>query len=124
LTHPRSDPASIAPTGIEESPPVREAVTLSRQGSREAVHFLYTRYAPDVHSGVRDLVRDDREAQAVTESVFRELVGLVDGYEPSREPFGSWLLSVARDAAQEHAAGRPFPRNSRLRLVGSPLRRK
>lgn len=87
------------------------------------MHFLYTRYAPEVHSGVRELVPDDREAQAVTESVFRELVGLVDGYEPGREPFAAWLVGVAREVAEERSEGRPFPRSARLRLADSPLRR-
>lgn len=87
-------------------------MTGSRHGSREAVHFLYARYAPEVHSGVRELVADDRTAQAVTESVFCELVQLVGAYEPRREPFASWLIGVARDAAREGQAGRPFSRSA------------
>ena len=98
-------------------------MTGSRSGSREAVHFLYARYAPEVHSGVRELVPDDREAQAVTESVFRELVDLVDDYEPGREPFGPWLLGIARGVAQERSANGPFSRSARQRLAGSPQRR-
>ena len=101
---------------------VRDAVTGSRHGSREAVHFLYTRYAPEVHSGVRKLVADDRTAQDVTESVFRELVHLVGGYEPRHEPFVSWLVGVARDVAQEGLEGRPFPRSAHLQPASSPRR--
>lgn len=121
MTLPRSDSASIAPFGDLESPLVHKAVTLSRLGSREAAHFLYTRYGPEVHSGVRDLVRDDREAQAVTECVFRDLVSLVCGYESCREPFADWLLGVAQDVAQERAEDPSFPRNSRIRLTGPRL---
>jgi hypothetical protein len=87
-------------------------VTGSRRGSREAVHFLYVRYAPEVHSGVRELVPDEREAQAITESVFGDLVDLVDGYEPRREPFAAWLVGVARELAAERSQGRPFRRSS------------
>ncbi len=64
------------------------------------MHFLYTRYGPEIGSGVRELVADDRAAQAVTESVFRELVNLVDDYEPEREPFVSWLLGVSEEVAR------------------------
>ena len=79
----------------------------------EALHFLYVRYAPDVFRRVRGLVRDDREAEEITQNVFQGLVGLMERHEIGRETFLSWLLSVAHDAALEQCGSvrRTAPRS-------------
>jgi hypothetical protein len=96
LTDRATYPGSATSRVSEEGELVRDAVVQARRGNWEAVHFLYVRYAPDVCAGVRDLVPGDREAQDVAESVFRELVALVEDYEAPDEPFVSWLLGIAR----------------------------
>jgi DNA-directed RNA polymerase specialized sigma24 family protein len=72
-----------------------------QQGDTEALHFLYVRYAPDVLSCIRDDVRGDHRAEEVARGVFQGLIARIEQYEEGREPFVSWLLDVARDAARE-----------------------
>jgi hypothetical protein len=113
----RSDPASAAvsldgkrkshmrheASRQRENGIIREAILLSQQGDMEAVHFLYARYAPEVFSCAREMVRDDRQAEEVMKGVFGDLVTQIAEYENGEEPFASWLLDVARTAARAHA---------------------
>lgn len=68
----------------------------------EAMHFLYVRFAADVHSSIRDLVPDGQEARTAAERVFRELPGLMADYEPDKQAFTHWLQNAARGLAKEH----------------------
>jgi DNA-directed RNA polymerase specialized sigma24 family protein len=97
LTDVRPPPASTSRSQRGESEIVKAAITRSRQGDGEAVHFLYARYASAVHAGVRDLVTGDSQAQDVAESVFGQLAELVQGYEPQEQSFVEWLVGVARE---------------------------
>ena len=67
-----------------------------------ALHYLYARYADDVHSYVKSIVRDPHDAEDVTQSVFTKLITAIDHYEPQGVPFTAWILRVARNAALDH----------------------
>jgi DNA-directed RNA polymerase specialized sigma24 family protein len=73
-----------------------------------ALHFLYVRFAPEVDSCVRELVRSGRDAEEVTSRVFADLTARIGSYEEDEEPFVTWLLRFARSTAQEHGAHHPF----------------
>jgi RNA polymerase sigma-70 factor, ECF subfamily len=68
-------------------------------GDRDALRELYVRYAPPVHRHVRAIVRDEDEAEDVTQLVFLKLVGSVGSYDERRGDFTVWLLRVARNLA-------------------------
>lgn len=68
----------------------------------EALHFLYVRYADDVHRYVRSLVQDHHEAEDITQNVFVKLIAVICKYEPREVPFAAWILTVARNAALDH----------------------
>lgn len=80
---------------------MRLAALRSQRGDMEAVHFLYTRFASDVHSSIRDLVPDGHEARMATERVFHELPTLMADYELDKQVFACWLRNAARDVVQE-----------------------
>ena len=78
---------------------VKRAVSGTKEGNREALHFLYVRYAPDVLDCVAHLVGDQSEAEDITQGLFCELVRTIAVYEEREGPFGAWILRVARNAA-------------------------
>jgi RNA polymerase sigma factor (sigma-70 family) len=78
---------------------VSHAVRLAQAGDREALGFLYARYADNVHGYVRSIVHDPHEAEDVTQQVFAKLIHMIGEYEEPEVPFFAWILRVARNLA-------------------------
>lgn len=81
---------------------VSRAIKRAQQGDREAVGFLYTRYADDIHRYVRSIVLNQHEAEDVTQQVFAKLIRVIGKYEERQVPFLAWMLRVARNLAIDH----------------------
>jgi RNA polymerase sigma-70 factor (ECF subfamily) len=101
-------------TALDESPAVtrevRLAIARAKEGDRDAVRFLYVRYSDNVYGYVRSIVRDDREAEDLTQHVFMKLVTVISKYEDRGVPFSGWLLRLARNVALDHLRRRrPTP---------------
>lgn len=96
----------------EESPRdplLSKAISRTMDGDPEAMRFLYVRYADNVYSYVRSIVRDEHEAEDITQSLFSKLPASLSRYEP-RAPFSRWILRVARNLALDHLrAARAVP---------------
>lgn len=93
----------VAKSSIDSSPEierlVRRAVARAKQGDRDAVRFLYTRYADNVYGYVRTIVRDHHDAEDVTQQVFTKLMTAIAKYEPRGVPFVAWLLRMSHNVA-------------------------
>jgi RNA polymerase sigma-70 factor, ECF subfamily len=81
---------------------VARAVARAKEGDQEAVRFLYVQYADNVYGYVRSIVRDDYEAEDVTQHVFAKLMTVLPKYEQRQVPFAAWILRVARNVAVDH----------------------
>jgi RNA polymerase sigma-70 factor, ECF subfamily len=81
---------------------VSQAVKRAQQGDREAMGFLYARYADNVYGYVRSIVHDSHEAEDVTQQVFAKLIRVIGKYEEREVPFFAWVLRVARNLAVDH----------------------
>jgi RNA polymerase sigma-70 factor, ECF subfamily len=89
---------------------VARAVTRAKQGDREALRFLYVQYADNVYGYVVSIVRDEHEAEDITQLVFAKLMTALARYEQRAVPFTSWLLRLAHNAALDHLRRRlPIP---------------
>jgi RNA polymerase sigma-70 factor, ECF subfamily len=95
---------------------VRQAVTRAKQGDPEAMHFLYVRYTPEVLRYVRRLVKDDYEAEDITQNVFLKLMSVIGKYEPREVPFAAWILRVARNAALDYLRARRTTPSDEVRV--------
>ena len=105
----RRHPSGAAPDGTTIEPNgcvrrwrsslTRQTIERAGHGDRDALRELYVRYAPPVHRHVRAIVRDEDEAEDVTQLVFLKLVGSVGSYDERRGDFTVWLLRVARNLA-------------------------
>lgn len=81
---------------------VSRAVKRAQDGDREALGFLYARYADNVYGYVRSIVHDHHEAEDVTQHVFAKLIHVIGKYEERDVPFFAWILRVARNVAVDH----------------------
>ena len=89
---------------------VSQAVVRAKQGDREALRYLYVHYADHVYGYVSSIVRDEYEAEDVTQHLFAKLMTALPKYEPREVPFSAWILRVARNVAVDHMRQRrPVP---------------
>jgi len=95
-----------AKTVIDDSPQrlrqTRLAVARAKEGDRDAHRFLYVQYSHNVYGYVRSIVRDDHEAEDVTQHVFAKLMTSIVKYDDRGIPFFAWLIRLARNVAIDH----------------------
>jgi RNA polymerase sigma-70 factor, ECF subfamily len=93
-------------TVLDESPEhielTRLAVRRAKQGDEGALRFLYVTYCHNIYGYVRSIVRDDHEAEDVTQHVFAKLITAIGKYDDRGVPFFAWLLRIARNVALDH----------------------
>ena len=80
----------------------RLAVARAKEGDREALRFLYVTYSDNIYGYVRSIVRDEHEAEDVTQHVFAKLMTTIVKYDDRGVPFFAWLLRLARNVAIDH----------------------
>jgi RNA polymerase sigma-70 factor (ECF subfamily) len=85
---------------------VLDAVSRAKLGDDDAIRFLYLRYADNVYGYVCSIVRDEHEAEDVTQQIFAKLLTALPKYEPRLVPFSAWILRVAHNAAIDHVRAR------------------
>jgi RNA polymerase sigma-70 factor, ECF subfamily len=90
-------------TTLDESPgatrETRLAIARAKEGDRDAIRFLYVRYSNNVYGYVRSIVRDEKEAEDLTQHVFMKLITVIVKYDDRGIPFSGWLLRLARNVA-------------------------
>ena len=77
-------------------------IVLAKQGDPDALRYLYVRFADNVYGYARSIVRDEHEAEDVTQQVFTRLMSSIDRYEQRSVPFSSWLLRITHNMAIDH----------------------
>ena len=89
---------------------VRSAIARAKEGDRDAVRLLYIRYSGNVYGYVRSIVRDEKDAEDLTQQVFMKLILVIGKYTDCGVPFSGWLLRLARNVALDHLRRRrPVP---------------
>jgi RNA polymerase sigma-70 factor (ECF subfamily) len=85
---------------------VLAAVRRAKLGDQDSIRFLYLRYADNVYGYVCSIVRDEHEAEDVTQGIFAKLLTALERYEPRSVPFSAWILRIAHNAAIDHMRAR------------------
>ncbi len=81
---------------------VSRAVRRAQQGDRDALAFLYARYADEICAYARSIVHNQHDAEDVTQKVFAKLMGVIGKYEQRDVPFFAWMLRVTHNVAVDH----------------------
>jgi RNA polymerase sigma-70 factor, ECF subfamily len=103
---PSRPPLLPDPRAPREGDLLTRAIARAKEGDASALHFLYIRYADDVRGYVHSIVRDQHEAEDITQSLFAKLLTKIQRYEQRQVPFSAWILRVARNAALDHFRAR------------------
>jgi RNA polymerase sigma-70 factor, ECF subfamily len=98
----RFRPAPAPDDAPENRALVNAAVEHAKAGDPDALRLLYVRYADSIYGYVKSLVRDDHEAEDVTQQVFTKLMRIIGKYEQRDVPFAAWILRVAHNVAVDH----------------------
>ena len=108
--------------GRSDDVQLERAVARAQEGSRDAMRYLYCRYAGAVYRYVRTILCDHHETEDVTQSVFAKLITRIGAYQNrGGVPFSAWLLRVARNAALDHLRERrPVPVDAVRRMEDQP----
>ncbi len=93
-------------TALDDAPELRQmtslAVARAKEGDDEALRFLYVTYSQNIYGYVRSIVRDDHEAEDITQHVFAKLMTTLIKYDDRGVPFFAWLIRLARNVAIDH----------------------
>jgi RNA polymerase sigma-70 factor, ECF subfamily len=108
------------------------AVARAQAGDREAFGYLYLRFSPNVYGYACSIVRNEHEAEDVTQQVFTRVLTALGGYEERGGPFSAWILRVTHNMAIDHVRRRlvlcdetavpAAPDDGRGRELGAALR--
>ncbi len=110
--------SSCIPTGgcaREQQERAVSAVGRAGRGDVDALSYLYSQFAPRVFVYVRRILRNDYDAQDVTQQVFVKLATSLDKYDSQRADFFAWILRIAHNAAVDYL------RKDRLELPSDPI---
>jgi RNA polymerase sigma-70 factor (ECF subfamily) len=92
-----------APDDLEkQGDTLRRAITRAKEGDQDALRYLYVRFADNVYGYARSIIRDEHEAEDVTQQVFTKLLTAIRKYEPREVPFSAWILRVTHNLAIDH----------------------
>jgi RNA polymerase sigma-70 factor (ECF subfamily) len=97
----------------------QQAVARAKAGDSEGLHYLYVRYADDVLRYVASFVRDQHEAEDITQNVFAKLMTAIKKYEQREVPFEAWILRVARNASLDHLRAKRAIPTEEVRVADS-----
>jgi len=111
----RSSRMPVCTVRQREQESTLSALRRARAGDADALGYLYRHYSPGVFSYVRRIVRNDYDAQDVTQQAFVKLATSLDKYDVRRPGFSAWMLRLAHNVAVDHL------RKQRLILLSDPM---
>jgi RNA polymerase sigma-70 factor, ECF subfamily len=81
---------------------LRNVIARAKTGDQDAVRYLYKRFAGNIYGYARSIVRDEHDAEDVTQQVFTRMMTAIGGYEDRGVPFSAWLLRIAHNMSIDH----------------------
>jgi RNA polymerase sigma-70 factor (ECF subfamily) len=81
---------------------LKNVIARAKAGDREAFRYLYQRFAGNIYGYTRSIVRDEHDAEDVTQQVFTRMMTAIANYEDRGVPFSAWLLRIAHNMSIDH----------------------
>ncbi|MET0165504.1 MAG: RNA polymerase sigma factor, partial [Vicinamibacterales bacterium] len=89
---------------------IEHAIMRAKRGDPGGLGDIYGICQPKVYAFLRHMIRDEHQAEDLTQEVFIKLMATIDQYERGDVPFLAWLLCVARNVAiDDLRRRRPIP---------------
>ena len=116
--------AATSRTTVDESPDAlrltRLAVARAEEGDEDTLRPLHLRFSHNIYGYVRSIVRNDHEAEDVTQHVFAKLMTTIHKYDDRGIPFFACFCRINANAAIDHLRSRP--RDSVRPRSSTPMR--
>ncbi|MBJ7330558.1 MAG: sigma-70 family RNA polymerase sigma factor [Solirubrobacteraceae bacterium] len=97
----------------------RRTIAAATGGDEDALRYLYLRFKDNVYGYLCSIVRDEHEAEDLTQHVFAKVLPGLGAYQARDDvPFSAWLLRVARNVALDHLRQRRATPQEELPDVG------
>ncbi|WP_182112444.1 MULTISPECIES: RNA polymerase sigma factor [unclassified Actinotalea] len=116
----RSAPLSSSPVAQLHAPASWADDVVGRAfagGDETALAEAFRRWAPFVHTLALRSLRDDADAQDVTQQVFVSAWRSRGGFDPARSPLPAWLTGIARNAVADVHARRGRDRRNEVAVA-------
>ena len=81
---------------------LKNVIARAKAGDRDAFRYLYQRFAGNIYGYARSIVRDEHDAEDVTQQVFTRMMTAIANYEDRGVPFSAWLLRIAHNMSIDH----------------------
>jgi RNA polymerase sigma-70 factor (ECF subfamily) len=81
---------------------LKNVIARAKAGDRDAFRYLYQRFAGNIYGYTRSIVRDEHDAEDVTQQVFTRMMTAIVNYEDRGVPFSAWLLRIAHNMSIDH----------------------
>jgi RNA polymerase sigma-70 factor (ECF subfamily) len=85
------------------------AIAGATAGDPDAIRYLYLRFEGNVYGYVRGRLRDEHDAEDVTQQVFARVLAALPRYEQRGVPFSAWLFRIAQNTIIDYTRRRPTP---------------
>ncbi|MGF7218380.1 RNA polymerase sigma-70 factor (ECF subfamily) [Spirosoma lacussanchae] len=90
-----------------------------KTGKTEAFTRLYDQYAPVLLGVINQIVCDDQKAAGLLIETFTDIRSAIETYRPEKQPFFVWLLTRARQTANDAVATQKSAPQATIQLSAS-----
>jgi RNA polymerase sigma-70 factor (ECF subfamily) len=99
---------------------LNQAVNSAKAGDGDAISYLYVRFSANVYGYARSIIRDEHEAEDVTQQVFAKLITAISKYEQRDVPFTAWILRITHNLAIDHLRRMRMVPCAEVRVADTP----
>jgi len=79
-----------------------ELVKAAKQGDKRAFGYLYNNYIAPIFRFVYFRIKNYEEAEDLTQNIFLKAWNALPEYKQKKNPFSSWLYTIARNAVIDY----------------------
>ena len=92
-----------------------------KNGNRQAMGWLYDKYASVLYGIALKIVGSEMEAQDVVQEAFVKIWKNVDKYEPGKGTFFTWILNITRNTGIDKIRSAGFRKQSMIQGLDSSV---
>lgn len=79
----------------------KKSIMLIKQSDRKTIEYVYSSYYKLVKYKIYEIVRNNEDAEEITQDVFVKVFEKIDQYN-TKNSFVTWLIRISKNAAIDH----------------------